>query len=307
MDAFRIATFNVENLFMRYRFEAERPAYKEDGFTIERLAFSIFNEEQKQVTARAIKAVDADVLCLQEVESLPCLDTFNARYLRGMGYRHRMLVDSRDPRHIDVAILSRFPIVHVRSHRDDERKDGKRGTVFSRDCLEVDVEVPAAQGKRMTMYVNHFKSMMEGRAQTHARRVEQAERVAEIVEERWGRGGHAGNFAIVGDLNDYVDARTSLRALAQHKELVNVLDRLPKEDRWTHYYDKRKEYRQLDYVWLPQRLDQDAGNPVPRVMRKGLPQGAKKGDPDRLKGVEGKVSASDHCPVSVDIPFSALR
>lgn len=310
MDSFRLATFNVENLFMRYRFKKARDVYKdEDGFTINKLAFDIFNEDVKVITARAFKEVDADVVCLQEVESLPCLDTFNARYLRSLGYRHRMLIDSRDPRHIDVAVLSRFPITHVRSHRDDERKNGKRGTIFSRDCLEVDVDIPSGTAsKRMTLYVNHFKSMMEGRQATHARRLEQAERVAEIVEERWGRGGYDGNFAILGDLNDYVDARTSLKPLSQHKELVNVLDRLPKADRWTHYYDEEEEYRQLDYVWLPNRLDQHAGRPTPGVMRKGLPLRATEYTGPRLKGVGPETpSASDHCPVHVDIPRAALR
>lgn len=308
MDHFRIATFNVENLFIRYRFTKERPVYKdEDGFTINKVAFEVFNEEEKKVTAQAIKATAADVLCLQEVESLVCLDKFNSAYLREMGYRHRMLVDSHDPRHIDVALLSRFPIVHVRSYRSDRRK-GTSVPLFSRDCLEVEVEVPGSGGRRMTLYVNHFKSMMGGRDATRARRVEQVDRVVEIVEERMRGKAKGGNFAVLGDFNDYMEGNTSLRPLVGHRRLRNVVDRLPEEERWTHWYDKEDEYRQIDYVLLPDHLDKAAGHPVPGIVRKGLALKATRYAGPRFKGVgKTKPSASDHCPVYVDIPVKALR
>ncbi len=43
-----------------------------------------------------------------------------------------MPVDPNDPRHIDVAILSRFPIVAARSYQ--HLKSGSQ-PLFSRDCL----------------------------------------------------------------------------------------------------------------------------------------------------------------------------
>jgi len=44
------------------------------------LAYRIYDEESKKITAKAIREVKADVICLQEVESLPVLDRFNAYY-----------------------------------------------------------------------------------------------------------------------------------------------------------------------------------------------------------------------------------
>lgn len=302
---FRIGTFNVENLFIRYRFRHEQPVYADDlGFTINDLAFDIHSSEEKRITAKAIKETRADVLCLQEVESLPCLDTFNARYLPGMRYKHRILVDSHDPRHIDVAVLSHFPIVRVRTHRED-RANGNPTPVFSRDCLEVDVDV---DGKPMTLYVNHFKSMIPTREKTYPRRAAQVSRVVEIIDERLRRPGDTGNFAVVGDLNDHMEGKTSLKPLVQHKALRNVVDRLPEKERWTHYWADGNEYRQLDYVLLHERLDQAAGEPVPGIMRKGLPWRAEEHTGERFDEVgERSPKASDHCPVYVDIPYSALK
>ena len=63
----RLATFNVENLFARYRFRRNFDPIDSDGFSINNLAFSINDETAKQITAKAIREVDADVLALQEV------------------------------------------------------------------------------------------------------------------------------------------------------------------------------------------------------------------------------------------------
>jgi len=297
MTTLRIATFNVENLFARYRFKDAIQPTEDDGFTINDLAFRIYDEESKKITAKAIRAVNADVICLQEVESLPVLDRFNAFYLGGMKYAHRAVIDCFDPRQIDVAVLSRHPIVSLRSHRDERNKAGT-AFLFSRDCLEVDVLVG---GKTLTLYLNHFKSMMEGREATRARRQEQAERVAAIIDARWKKSAYKGNFIVLGDLNDYPDGKTGLAALLGHKGLDNVLTRLPETERWTHYYAGGNAYRQLDYLLLSAGLAK--ANPgKPAVMRSGLPWRAKKVTEERLDGVgENDPKASDHAPLHMDI------
>jgi len=297
MTTLRIATFNVENLFARYRFKDAIQPTEDDGFTINDLAFRIYDEESKKITAKAIRAVNADVICLQEVESLPVLDRFNAFYLGGMKYAHRAVIDCFDPRQIDVAVLSRHPIVSLRSHRDERNKAGT-AFLFSRDCLEVDVLVG---GKTLTLYLNHFKSMMEGREATRARRQEQAERVAAIIDARWKKSAYKGNFIVLGDLNDYPDGKTGLAALLGHKGLDNVLTRLPETERWTHYYAGGNAYRQLDYLLLSAGLAK-ANSGKPAVMRSGLPWRAKKVTEERLDGVgENDPKASDHAPLHMDI------
>jgi len=297
MTTLRIATFNTENLFARYRFKDTLQPTEDDGFTINDLAFRLHDEESKRITAKAIRTVNADVICLQEVESLPVLDRFNSFYLGGMEYTHRAVIDCFDPRQIDVAVLSRHPIVSLRSHRQERNKAGT-AFLFSRDCLEIDLNVG---GTLLTLYANHFKSMMEGRDATRARRQEQAERVAAIIDARWKKPRYKGNFAVLGDLNDYPEGKTALAALLEHKGLDNVLTRLPEAERWTHYYAGGNAYRQLDYLLLSAGLAK--ANPgKPAVMRRGLPWRAKKVTEERLDGVgENDPKASDHAPLYMDI------
>ncbi|MGL5891925.1 MAG: endonuclease/exonuclease/phosphatase family protein, partial [Bacteroidia bacterium] len=86
------------------------------------------------------------------------------------------MVDGNDPRLIDVAILSRIPIDSCTTHQT--RKKGKT-TIFSRDCLEVKFIIG---GKPFSLFVNHFKSMLDGKEETMPRRVTQSQEVLKILE-----------------------------------------------------------------------------------------------------------------------------
>lgn len=269
----------------------------DDGFSINNLAFSINDETAKQITAKAIREVNADVLALQEIDNLKVLDRFVSRYLGGMKYKHRILIDAFDPRNIDVGLISRYPITRVKTYRD-ERNSRNTASLFSRDCLEVDINV---NGKTLTVYVNHLKSMIRTREETYPRRKEQADRIAEIIEERWGSSGYKGNYAVVGDFNDYIDEKTSLKKLLDHPGLVDVGERLDPGERWTHFWNKRREYRQLDFMFLSPELADKNSNP-PEIMRKGLPHRATKYEGERFKFVgEDNPKASDHCPMYIDL------
>lgn len=293
----RVATFNVENLFARYRFRDNVTPSLDDGFTRNDLAFQINDDDAKRITARAIRAVNADVLCLQEVEDLIVLERFNSRYLGGMRYRYRILIDSHDPRYIDVAILSRYPFEFIRSHRD-RRNSANSTWLFSRDCLEVDVNV---NGDVLSLYVNHFKSMISTRAQTRARRLEQATAVRDIVNDWWQSADFQGNFIVVGDFNDYPGTGTALGPLLNHRHLVNVVNRLPANQRWTHYWAGGNQYRQLDYLLLSAALaDRNQGQPV--IERRGLPWRAERFTGQRFDDVgDNHPKASDHCPLYMDL------
>lgn len=293
----RIATFNCENLFARYRFRNNFNPREDDGFTINNLAFEIYDETAKQITAQAIREVNADVIALQEVESLPVLDRFNLRYLGGLRYKHRIVIDSHDPRGIDVALLSRYPLTSIRSYRH-ERNAANTASLFSRDCLEVHIDI---DGKELTLFVNHFKSMVGGRDATRVKRVEQAQRVAEVISEQWHETGYEGNYIVLGDLNDYPSHDTSLHVLLAHEGLVNVIDRLSKDEQWTHFYAGGNEYHQLDYLLLSSSLANH--NPSsPQVMRMGLPYRAERYSGQRFPHVgEDNPKASDHAPLFMDI------
>ncbi|EJN31872.1 metal-dependent hydrolase [Pseudomonas sp. GM78] len=154
-------------------------------------------------TGRVIEAVNPDILICVEVENRPTLQRFNEQVLGatfGRGFPHVMVIDGNDARGIDVGLLSRYPIIGIRSHVDDEF-EGKR--IFSRDCPEYVLQLPS--GKQLVVCPNHFKSKRGGDdEQAKARRLVQGVRVSEIVrsiEEQ------ISPFVLVGgDLNDTPDS-----------------------------------------------------------------------------------------------------
>ena len=184
MTRVRIGTFNVENLFARFKFRKNYPPDElmeviREGWCTDRTKFDVYRGEERYITAQAIRAIDADVLGLQEVENLDVLKRFNSQYLRGLDYRYALVIDANDPRRIDVGLLSRYPFATIRTHQF-ERTRSRKSYVFSRDCLEVDIQV--AERTRLPLFVNHFKSMVGGRAKTMARRRVQSEAVVRILE-----------------------------------------------------------------------------------------------------------------------------
>ena len=300
----RLATFNVENLFARYRFRSKVDPKKAvtDGWKADQRRFKIHDPTSKSLTGKVIRELQADILALQEVEGLDTLRRFRSRYLGGIRrYPHALLIDGNDPRLIDVAVLSKHPIVHARSYH--HLRDG-RTYLFSRDCLEVDVRI--GESRKLTLFVNHLKSMMEGRAATRARRQLQARQVRKIVAQRFGANAGEHPFAIVGDLNDYPETdsqgRSGIAELLDWDQVDNVVERLPVNERWTHYYKTEKAYRQLDYVLLSTVLANSNARVNPIIERRGLPRRATGAGQQRFAGVgEHRPKASDHCAVAMDI------
>ena len=70
MNRVRVATINVENLFARFVFKKNTDADSavRDGWRSDQTKFSLYKEEEKTITGALINDIDAEVLCLQEVE-----------------------------------------------------------------------------------------------------------------------------------------------------------------------------------------------------------------------------------------------
>lgn len=110
--------------------------------------------EARANTARVIVDVNAHAQCIVEADSQPLLQRFNSQEIpKAKRFEFNMLIDGNDDRRIDVGILSRLPIRELRGHIADKDNAGE---VFSRDCLEVRLELPG--GGPLWMLLNHFKS-----------------------------------------------------------------------------------------------------------------------------------------------------
>lgn len=330
-----LASFNINNLYSRYRFGKKIPGEKScQPAETEPLHPVTANPKQFEPLGRAKRTLAAeaitgdmgrypDILCLQEVESLPALRRFNEDYLRS-AYAYAFLVESRDPRRIHSGVLSKRPLRRVRSHLDTP---DRRGTfLFPRDCLEIEVKADTGQGETLTLLVNHFKSGLEkdavGVKEASLLRGRQAEGVLEILRERFpGPAFDSALFAVIGDLNDHPGSE-ALQPLTRDAGLADALQRIAEpRDRWTYWLRKKNAVFPFDQVLLSPRLDEISRSSRPRIERRGIGfrryvkkklQGPKRvylGEPgrpepekvdfqfDRFTEVTPKVEASDHCPV----------
>jgi endonuclease/exonuclease/phosphatase family metal-dependent hydrolase len=219
-----------------------------------------FSDAAKLNTAKVINSIDADIISLIEVEDKVTLDSFNSRLIT-KPYPFTMLIDAFDPRGIDVALLSRFPLENIRTHMFD--KTGKL-RIFSRDCLEVDIKPDS--GDIIHFFVNHFKSQGYGtQAGNDAKRLSQTQRVAKILDERLLNLDND-KVVILGDFNAPPNS-ASLTPLLNVQGLEDVLKmKIPaEEDRWTYYYSTRQ---QIDYMLVSKPL-QSACNAA-GIERRGI-------------------------------------
>lgn len=326
MTRLRLMTFNVENMLVRFEFDpeteaslatlldAEEPAARAQ---LVRSYWNILNDEMRVMTALAIRDGGADVVCLQEVESMRGLRAFHDRYLRRMtelDYPHSVLIEGNDGRHIDVAVMSRFPLERIVTHQalrwDDLQLDkpriveAERDRIFKRDCLEAHIAVGE---KTLPVFICHFKSMGDDREKTRPWRECEAIAVRRIIERRFADPA-AADWVVVGDLNDYTerdgvaDAGHALAPLVDGFA-VDIVKRIADAaDRWTHFFPEGRAYRQLDYVLLSPALARKNADVVPQILRQGLPYRAERYRGPRYPRIGwDRPKASDHCPVVVDL------
>ena len=102
--------------------------------------------------ADAIKAIDADIIALEEVESLEALTWFRDKYLPDAGYKHLASKDVGYYRGVECSVMSRFPITETqglaqriaRQRQARRRRAGRRcppddkHLTFQRSPLMVD-------------------------------------------------------------------------------------------------------------------------------------------------------------------------
>jgi len=158
---------------------------------------------QKKLTniSKVVLGVDGngpDNLLIMEIESDRVLTQLNKEHLQAAHYTTQVIIDGPDKRGINVAFLSRLPLVGTpvlhpipwKPKNDDDKKWMER----SRRILEVTVKAP--NGDPMTFFVAHFPSQSNP---TYWREQE-AQFLAELVKAKTTANPNAIVIA-GGDLN----------------------------------------------------------------------------------------------------------
>jgi endonuclease/exonuclease/phosphatase family metal-dependent hydrolase len=271
-----VATYNVENYGPVDRMTAEgfRRDYPKP-------------EEEKRAVRRVIRALDADVLALQEMGAAPYLEELQ-RDLKaeGLDYPGAVLVQAEDAeRHL--ALLSRLPI--KAAVRRADLPFAYLGTTerVKRGLLEVVIGTSAGD---LTLFVIHLKSRLTERPedpQGAIRRLAEATAVRDCIRQRFPDAPSA-RFVILGDCNDAGGDPSVLR-LRRRGQTV-LADDLPAADArgeiWTEFYRREGVYTQLDHIFVSPGL-----------------RGAVRGGKALIYDGPGVSEASDHRPVLAILDF----
>ncbi|MDF2235131.1 endonuclease/exonuclease/phosphatase family protein [Albimonas sp. CAU 1670] len=308
----RIATFNLQNLRLRHVDGAPRLDGARDGdlsadIGAEAMALDPLD---RRLTAEVLARADPDVAALQEVFDQAALDHFHDAWLLPAGARpwpHRVCLPGNDGRGEDVAAISRRPFRRVESHAaatpgslglDPIPGVGPHDRIFRRDCLELELDGP-------TLFVCHLKAPYpDPEAAWRVQRLE-ARAIRRIVERRFPRP-EAALWMILGDLN------APRRSPPGHGPAaapllggfaVDLLARLPEDERWTCRLPGAGGYIRPDAMLASPALAKAWPEATPRILRCGLGREAERYAGPRLRGVGlHRPHASDHAAVTIDLP-----
>lgn len=272
---FTVATYNVENLF--------------DGSNVPLTPSNpAKSDEAKQHLADSIRALNADVLGLVEVESRATLRNFRDAYLKDMGYQYIALQEGNDMRGIDVAVLSRFPITHLKSHRNatfgvpGSPAPGK----LSRDLLQAQIAV--GKNYSFTFFVTHLKAR-PGEKTSDAKRKAEAQFIRRTLRDFEVQNPNA-NYALVGDFNDRPESETLKVFLSTRDRDPVLFDALSELGTGAYSYHPIKYRGRIDYILLSEG-----------IRKEYVPNSA------RILNIPAALKASDHLPGSVVIDGSLDR
>ncbi len=199
----RLASYNMLNYFDQENDPSLEGEYDDFGSNP-----GPTSRQRCETMAAAIRAIDADILAVQEVESEAALKWFRDQYLADMGYDYIVSKDVGYYRGIEQGLLSRFPITASQiwpAQRlspagpttegwDEIPADvNSRDMTFQRSPLFATVRTP--DGYELSLFIVHHKA-----GRNRWLREAEAVQIMKFVNELITRNADA-NIAVVGDFN----------------------------------------------------------------------------------------------------------
>lgn len=305
-NPFKVATYNVENLFDASFDDTEYEEYIPGKHNWNKRMVDI----KLNHTAEVICDLDADILGLQEVENSHIFEQLIEKLKRvGCAYRYSAITHKKGAP-IQVALLSRYPI--KKRHEIQVSYSSK-----VRNILEVEVEI---KGKPLTVFVNHWKS--KAYKGYESKRI----KYAKALQVRIARLSPNREYIVLGDFNSDYNAYLTLeekindtqgktgfsdvlKTKIEEDKIIKAKQgwhytlwkELPVDERWSQkFYGKKST---PDQIVLPQKMFDKKGidyvNNSFRVFKADY-LFTKRGYINRWRYKHGKHIAkgySDHLPV----------
>lgn len=257
----------------------------------------VLTEKLKRISG-SIKQVNQglgpDVIVFQEIENLRVLELLRNKYLTNLGYKKSILIEGRDKRGIDVAFMSKLPVVgkpklSLVPYKNISRKRKKD----TRGILQQDFRFP--DGTIVTGFATHFPAPYH----PYKLRVESYKYLNELIEKLpKGRLAFAG-----GDFNTPAKEDSKYKILDKY---VKTHWKVPHEINCekcmgTNYYAPKKSWSFLDMMLISNNIDKTGWSLKKTfIANKSEGQTSKKNRPNSFKLQGDKVyGVSDHWPLVV--------
>jgi len=235
-------------------------------------------ESERRAVAALIAKERPDVLSVQEM-GCPAVFAQFREELRaaGLDYPYAELLE-RGRVEINLAVLSRFPIISVQHHTNEWYSIGEAKVPVARGFLDVEIQVNPAY--RFRLLTAHLKSKVYSPlGQTEMRRNE-ARLLNKVVRGILDKNPEE-NLLVAGDFNDDCNS-APLREISGKRggEMTDLRPADSVGDVWTYFYSAIDGYSRIDYFFVSEGMLPETVREQTRVVR----------DPLTYK-------ASDHRPV----------
>jgi len=193
----KIASYNIENLFDLKKSGNEYKEYVPNGP-------SNWNQKNYKIklhnSAKVIKDINADIVALQEIESLQALKDLRTTLKQsGIYYRYYKIANRKNTT-IKVAILSKIPFVYT-------KEISVTSTNRYRNILEAKFKI---DGESLYLFVNHWKS----KAGPESKRIVSAKALTKRVEKI----GFDKNIILLGDFNSDYEEYIKFKRQRRHND-----------------------------------------------------------------------------------------
>lgn len=246
-----------------------------------------------------------DILVLEEVENISVLESFRKNYLSSANYNSPILIESKDVRGIDTAILSRLPLSESPSVHyipftqipEENRKD-------TRPFLKATFELPNKE--LLTVFAVHLPAPYHATIYRKESLLYLNQLRHQLPENRY--------VVAAGDFNITSEERSETKILEQTiKDYWLVMDEMTTlNEQGTYYYQPKKNWSYLDMILVSKNFQSSQSswkidiNSI-KVANDTPEQNQDFKDEDKVfkipKGnhVETGTGTSDHWPVYLEL------